>query len=105
MSKTTTKRKRLSVEEKINILRDHFSRSKILDTSEQYRIHPNMIRNWWKTVIEAGQEALSGSQRRKQNLKTKKIEQYEEELSHKNEVIAELSRELLELKKKHNGKI
>jgi len=108
MSKEQNKkqrRKKWTTEEKINILRDHFSRSKIIDTSEQYRVHPNMIGNWWKAVIEAGKEALSGNNRRKQTEKDKLIENYEEELSQKNEVIAELSRELLELKKKHNGKI
>lgn len=100
---TNNKRKKWTAEEKMNILRDHFSRSKIIETSEQHRVHPNMISNWWKTVVEAGKDALSGSKHRKQAQREKTIQNYEEELSQKNEVIAELSRELLELKKKSNG--
>lgn len=58
-----------------------------------------MISNWWKTILEAGKEALSGQTKREQSSKDKMIKKYEIELAKKNEIIAELSQELLELKK------
>lgn len=93
------KRKRWNVDDKLDIIRKHFNKSKIIETCDEYRVHPNMISSWWKTILEAGKEALSGQTKREQSGKDKMLKNYEIELAKKNEIIAELSQELLELKK------
>lgn len=98
------KRKRWGVDEKIDIIRKHFNKSKLIETCDEFRVHPNMISNWWKIILEAGKEALSGQTKREQSSKDKLLKNYEIELAKKNEIIAELSQELLELKKKQNGR-
>lgn len=97
--KTRTARRRFDPEEKIEVLREHFSRSRIVDTCEKHRIHPNLLSLWWKTVLEAGMEALSGDRRKRDRSREKIISRYEDELAQKNAVIAELSSRVLGLKK------
>ena len=92
-------RRKWPVDEKINIIKDHFSSSKLVDTCEKYRVHPNLLNNWWKTILEAGAEALSGNGKRENRQKEKIIEKHEKELARKNEVIAELTAQVLNLKK------
>lgn len=99
----SSKRKKWSVEEKINILRSHFSKAKLLETCEEFRVHPNMVSNWFKTVLEAGAEILSGRSKSQISKLEKQVTDYEKELSRKNEIIAELSLEILSFKKKRNG--
>jgi ABC-type Zn uptake system ZnuABC Zn-binding protein ZnuA len=62
-----------------------------------------VINDWWKTILEAGREALSGKDKSKVNQLEKRIKEYEQELSKKNEVIVELTQEVLVYKKKQNG--
>ena len=92
-------RRRWAPEDKIEIIRDHFSRSRMIETCEKHRVHPNMLGLWWKTVLEAGTEALSGDRRRKDRGSERLAERYEAELAQKNAVIAELSSRVLGLKK------
>jgi transposase-like protein len=96
-------RKTWSADNKIEIIRKHFLKSKLVDTCEENRVHPVMLSNWWKTVLEAGREALLGTNKKEVNSKDKLIKKYESEINSKNEVIAELSRLLVEQKKKNGG--
>jgi len=98
-SKAKSSRRKWRPEEKIEIIRDHFNSSRFVDTCEKHRIHPNLLGNWWKTVVEAGVEALSGDGRRLNKKREKTISRYEDELARKNRIIAELSAEVLDLKK------
>jgi transposase-like protein len=100
---SSQKRKKWSIEEKLTIIRKHFSRSKLVETCEEFRVHPSVINDWWKTILEAGREALSGKDKSKVNQLEKRIKEYEQELSKKNEVIVELTQEVLVYKKKQNG--
>ncbi|MDX1961365.1 MAG: transposase [Leptospiraceae bacterium] len=93
-------RKAWSADEKIEIVRKHFMKSKLVDTCEENRIHPVMLSNWWKTILESGREALLGTNKKEVNSKDKLIKKYESEINSKNEVIAELSRLLVEQKKR-----
>ena len=63
-----------------------------------------MFRKWWKTVLESGFESLNGSSTRRNKSHEKQIEKYKKELQKKNEIIADLSGDLLELKKQ-NGEL
>ncbi|EMY69777.1 hypothetical protein [Leptospira vanthielii] len=58
-----------------------------------------MMQNWLKIVLEAGREALAGSNQKESNENKKLIEKYEKELERKNRIIAELTGEIIDLKK------
>jgi transposase-like protein len=92
-------RRKWSPEEKVEILRAHFAKGKLVDTCEEHRIHPNVLANWWKTTIEAAVPALSGAGRKQDRAQERSRQRLESELDQKNRVIAELAAEVLDLKK------
>jgi transposase len=99
------KRKRYTSEEKIKVLREVLEDGKsISSVSEVYGIHPNQIMNWRKQLFEGGQQVF---QINRSDISERAVEKqakaFEDKLRHKDNVIAELAQELLELKKKHPG--
>jgi len=99
------RRKRYTSEEKIKILREVLEDGKTISgTAEKYGVHPNQIMNWRKQLFEGGQEVF---QIKRSDISEKALEKQtkalEEKLRHKDNVIAELAQELLELKKKYPG--
>ena len=98
-------RKRYTAEEKIKILRELQEGGKtISEVSEEFGIHPNNLFKWRKQHLEMG---VQGFQRARKDIsgkaKDRKIAALEDKIKHKDEVIAELAQELLELKKKNSG--
>jgi transposase-like protein len=67
-------------------------------------IHPNLILNWRKQLFEGGKQVF---EIKRPYITGKALErqakELEEKLRHKDNVIAELAQELLELKKKRAG--
>jgi len=94
------KRKTWSADEKIGVIRKHLSKSKMVDTCEENKVSPVVFSQWLKTVLEAGRDALLGTSKKETRERDRLIEKYEKELQRKNAVIAELSSEVLDLKKK-----
>lgn len=97
-SKERTRRS-WSADDKIGIIRKHLHKVKLVDTCEENGIHPNMFSNWLRMVLEAGREALAGTDRKGVREKERLIEKYEKELERKNRIIAELTGEIIDLKK------
>ena len=100
-------RRRFTAEEKVRIIREHLENQiKISDLAEQHNIHPVMIHRWKKELFENAIETFSGQhKKRKRNGKSCKEEQLEQKLSKMQEVITELSTEVVELRKKYHGAI
>jgi len=99
------KRKRYTSEEKMKILREVIEDGKsISSVAESYGVHPNQVMNWRKQLFESGHQIF---QIKRTDISEKAVEKQtkflEEKLRHKDNVIAELAQELLELKKKHPG--
>ena len=99
------RRKRYTSEEKIKILREVLEDGKSFSSvAETYGVHPNQIMNWRKQLFEGGQQVF---QIKRPDISEKAIEKQtralEDKLRHKDNVIAELAQELLELKKKYPG--
>ena len=99
------KRKRYTSEEKIKILREVLEDGKSISAvADAYGVHPNQIMNWRKQLFEGGQQIF---QIKRPEISEKAIEKqtkaFEDKLHHKDNVIAELAQELLELKKKYPG--
>ena len=95
-------RKRYTAEEKIKILRELQEDGKsISQVAEKHGIHPNNIFKWRKQHLEMG---IRGFQTTRNDIsakaKDRKIAVLENKVKLKDEVIAELAQELMELKKK-----
>jgi transposase-like protein len=99
------KRKRYTAEEKMKILRDFLEDGKqVSEVAEAYGIHPNLIFNWRKQLFKGGAQLFEikrGDITAK--AEDRKVAALEGKLRHKDEVIAELAGELLEIKKKNSG--
>lgn len=99
------KRKRYTSEEKIKILREVLEDGKsISSVAEGYGLHPNLIMNWRKQLFEGAAQAF---EIKRPDITEKALERQtkalEEKIRGKDNVIAELAQELLELKKKYPG--
>ena len=98
------RRKHYSAEQKVRIVRLHLLEGRpISDLSDEFGINPTQYFRWQKTFFENGQAAFNCADGRKakraEDAKDKKIAKFEEKIQAKNEVIAELMQEHVQLKK------
>jgi transposase-like protein len=94
------KRRFISGEEKVAILKEHLLDKKPLsDICDQYHIQPTMFYRWQKQFFERGALTFREEENAKKNFFEKKIAQMENRLIKKNEVVSELMEENLKLKK------
>jgi transposase-like protein len=102
-----SKRKRYTAEEKVKILREIQEDGKtISQVADEYGIHPNNIFKWRKQHLEMGIQGFKTTRKDISNkAKDRKIEALEDKIKHKDEIIAELAGELLELKKNYSGQL
>jgi len=100
-----SRRKRYTAEDKMKILRELLEDGKtISQVADSHGLSPNNIFKWRKQLFEEGgqlfqikRDDISGK------AEERKIATLEERIKQKDEVIAELAEELLELKKKNYG--
>ena len=97
------KRKHYSASEKVAILRLHLLEKKpVSDLCDQYGIHPTLFYRWQKEFFENGVAAFEHNGKRRkavEEVKDRKIAALEGKLQQKNEVLAELMQEYVQLKK------
>jgi transposase len=97
------KRKHYSAPEKVAILRLHLLEKKpVSDVCDQYGIHPTLFYRWQKEFFENGAAAFEPTDKRRkgvEEVKDRKIAALEGKLQQKNEVLAELMQEYVQLKK------
>ena len=100
-----TERKQLTPEQKVAIVRRHLvERVPVSDLCDELGVHPNQYYNWQKQFFENGEAAFQrrpnkANEKRRQNASEKKIEHLEKKLQDRNEVVAELMQEHVQLKK------
>ena len=93
-------RKRLPVQEKAAILRLHLlEHTPVSDLCDRYGIHPTMFYRWQKELFENAAAALDPRTRRPSDAKDRRIALLEQKLQRKNEVLSELIKEHMNLKK------
>jgi transposase-like protein len=105
MSRTKSTRRHLSPSEKVKILKEHLlEKEPVSKLCEKYGVHPTQIYGWLKTFFENGESAFmrSGGSSEKGGSQ-ERIQQLEDRIKKKDEVIAELLEEHVELKKKTDG--
>ena len=95
-------RRHLSPEQKLAILREHLvERKPVSDICEQHGIAPSLFYYWQKQLFENGTAAFAQPGRtssREQQLAAR-VEQFEAKIARKDSVIAEISEDLVQLKK------
>lgn len=100
-----SKRKYFSPEEKVAVVRRHLLENvPVSNLCEELGIHATQYYAWQKQLFENGAGAFErrpnkANQRRQEDAREKKIAQLEEKLQRKNEVVAELLEEHVQLKK------
>lgn len=100
-----SKRKFLTPEQKIAIIREHLlEKVPVSDLCDKHGISPVIFYKWQRQLFENGaacfeRKANSANQRRQDAAADRKVEQLEAKLHAKNEVIAELLQEHVQLKK------
>ena len=100
-----SKRKHLTPDQKVAIIRRHLLENvAVSDLCDEYGIHPTQYYTWQKQLFENASSVFErrpnkANQRRTQDAQAKKIVQLEEKLQKKNEVVAELLEEHVQLKK------
>ena len=98
-------RKFLTPEQKISIIREHLiEKVPVSELCEKHEISVVNFYNWQKQLFENGAAAFdrktnSANAKRQQDASAAKVEKLEAKLQQKNEVIAELLQEHVELKK------
>jgi transposase len=98
----TRSRKLHQPSEKVAIVRRHLLDGvAISDLCDEYGVQPTQYYNWQKQLFENGELAFQRKRqdRQEQNRYEKKIGQLEAKIQEKNEVIAELLEEHVQLKK------
>jgi len=99
MSKT---RRFFTPEQKAEIVRRHLSgKEAVSDLADEFGIQPTLIHNWVNQVLAQAERAFERptTKRRQEDAREQKIARLEAKLSNKNEVIAELMQEHVQLKK------
>jgi transposase len=92
-------RKHYSPEEKVAILKKHLIDKVAVSTiCDEYHVQPTVFYRWQKEFFENGAAAFK-HERRHEDAQKDRIEALESKLRQKNEVMAELMEEHLQLKK------
>lgn len=100
-----SKRKTFTPEQKVSIVRRHLLEGvPVSDLCDEFDVHPTQFYLWQKQLFERGaaafeRKANSANTRKQETAQTRRIEQLEEKLRTKNEVVAELLEEHVKLKK------
>lgn len=95
-------RKHYTPTEKISILRKHLLEKRpISEICDEYKLQPTVFYRWQKDFFEKGAIVFTETGEKESVWLKKKIAELEEKLSRKNEVVAELMEEYVQIKKKN----
>jgi transposase len=100
------KRKHLSPQQKVIILREHLENQVPLSQlSERYHVHVNLLYKWKKQLFESASDIFSQTQTRESQSQLGKITRLENRIRDKDQLISELVEENINLKKSLHGEI
>jgi transposase-like protein len=103
----TKTRRRFSPEQKAEIVRRHVAgKEPVSNLADEFHVQPTQIHGWIKQVLDRAEQAFAmtaKSAQRADDGKDKKIAALEAKLVKKNEVVAELMEEHVQLKKEFGG--
>ena len=94
------KRKHVTADQKVAILKRYLvDKTPISDLCDEYGIQPSQVYQWQKVFFENGVAAFERPKQRGGDAKDRKIAALEAKVQQKNEVVAELLQEHVQLKK------
>lgn len=96
------KRRSFTSQEKVAVLREHFLEGKAISAvCEKHQIAPSLFYYWQKQFFENGEAAFerNGRDGRQERELTQKVDVLEARLARKDAVIAEVTEEMVKLKK------
>ena len=105
--KTTRRtRRNISPDEKVKILQEILlKKKKVSEAAEEYGLHPTQVFAWQKELFEGAAEIF---ERKRPDITEKaqqrKIDALEKKIAEKDNVIAEIAQENIELKKNLTGR-
>ena len=95
------KRRNYSPQEKVAILKRHLvERVPVSDLCDEHGLHPTVFYRWQKEFFEKGAMAFSDLRDPRSMTLEKKVNELEDKLSRKHEVLSELMEEHIALKKR-----
>jgi transposase len=104
MSKTRKRRTNFTAEQKIRILREHLLEDvPISDVCDRHGLRPGQFYLWQKQLFEHGAQVFHRTPDRQERELKKKLQKLQDQTREKDEVIAEVTRELVFLKKADGG--
>ena len=104
MSESRQRRANFTAEQKVRILREHLLEDVPLsDVCDRHGIRPSQFHAWQKQLFEQGASVFHRDPNRKERELEKKIKKLESMARQKDEVIAEVTRELVFLKEDNGG--
>ncbi len=93
-------RKSYSPEQKVEIIRRHLLDGvAVSDLCDEHCVHPTLYYRWQKEFFEGGAAAFAKESKRQLNALKKRLAEAQEQLSRKNEVLAEVMEEYVRCKK------
>ncbi|HRR57354.1 MAG TPA: transposase [Acidobacteriota bacterium] len=94
-------RKNYTPEEKVAILKRHLlEKVPVSDLCDELGLNPTVFYGWQKQLFESGAAAFQGKRKGSRlSAEAQKVEKLEAKLAQKNEVLAELMQEHVQLKK------
>jgi transposase-like protein len=99
---TTSRRRHFSAPEKAAIVKRHvIDRVPVSDLCDEYGLQPTQIYNWQKQLFDNAAAAFErpGRKSKLDDAKDRQIAALQAKIQHKNEVVAELLEEHVQLKK------
>lgn len=101
-------RKKYSADQKVLILRELLDNNiPISQLAEKYNVHVNDIYNWKKKLFESAKDIfqVTPANQKQSTLEQKKIEKLQSKLRDRDEAIAMLLKENIDIKKSIDGEI
>ena len=95
-------RRHFTAEQKAEIVRRHLAgKEPVSDLADEFGLQPSLIHNWVNLVLAQAERAFDRptGKRRQEEAEAQKVARLEAKLANKNEVIAELMQEHVQLKK------
>ena len=93
-------RRHFSAPQKAEIVRRHVAgKEPVSNLADEFQLQPTQIHAWIKQVIDRAEQAFASVGRPADDGKDRKIAALQEKLAKKNEVVAELMEEHVQLKK------
>ncbi len=105
MKTNNRKRKQYRAAEKVSIIRKHLiEKQSISDICDEYGIAPSVYYRWQKQFFEGGEKAFETTRETAVTRLQQEVQQLEEKLARKDEVLGEVMEEYVTLKKSAGGR-